>query len=372
MGMLGGAGNASFTYKGLVYAMTVMFLLSTVLTIYADYTGYDGSSGESTTDQLLDDYYLFTGNDATKEAVWVLTGIYTPYYSGGYGYTEDGWLYGSRVQAYTPSQYEGTNQEYSVEYNDGTYVYSAATDYGDHAKGDLYTNVTMDVAQKSNVFFTTASRGEADGHFYYEYSGYRYAFQPTQDYSGVDADGNETTVEATTTSLSLIWYQYYTQSGISGQLVLSGSDSGVSYLTKQQILTGFDSITQASKFEMVFNGVQMNVYVKVDPSMLSLYTLEECFDLGYWSIMVSSLSTDANAYTGTDYSFNVFSIFETMISLFTFDMARYGFSGMIATLASIVFVMPLYSYLISVGLDNYPVLILAGILAAIQAVVALI
>lgn len=379
----GGGGDTQFTYKMLVYAMAVMFLLSTSLAVFASYN----ESTDETTSELLDGYYEFTGNKATSEAVWVLTGIYTPYYTGAYGYTEDGWLYGSIVGAaynstsgtggYTPSQYKGDLREYQVaKGSDGVYRYVSETEYGNHSSGDLYTDVTMDAQQKSNTFFTSSGKNivadEDTEFFYYEYTGYRYSFQPRANYTTYDSDGNTLDVTATTTSLSLIWYEYAAGSGISGQLIISGSDSGVAYLTKQQIVTAFDTITSAAKFSMVFNGVPMNIYIKMDPSMIAAgISIEECYERGYWSVMVSSQSTDVDAYSGTDYSFNIYSIFQTMIDLFTFDMAKYGFTGIIATLASIVFVMPLYSALISIGMNNYPVLILAGILAAIQTIASL-
>ncbi len=87
--------------------------------------------------------------------------------------------------------------------------------------------------------------------------------------------------------------------------------------------------------------------------------------------MVSSISTDVDSINTTEFAFNIWSIFETLIDLFTFDTADYGISGTMGTIASLVMVVPLYAALISIGMSFYPALILAGILAAVQALASL-
>lgn len=365
----------------IIFAMAILFLMPTFISIYTT-VGED----EQVQD-LLDDYKSFTGTKPTNEAVWCLTGIYTPYTGGSsYGYTDDGWLYGSKVSTYTPSQYRYTSMEYSVsdfkEVTDDTgkvtdtiyydtYRYTADTSNGDKKADDIYTAVAMDVNQKSSIFFTSAGKVEEGDFFYYDYNGYRYAFQPLADYTGQNSAGEAIPVSAVTTSLSLIWYDYYGNQGISGQLVLSGSDSGVAYLTATDIIRSFDSTTSTSKFTMMFNGVNMNVYIRLNPYYIAQYSVQECFNLGYWEIMVSSLSTDVNAYLDTSYQFNPSKIFDVMIKLFTFNAADLGLSGWTATLASLIISIPLYAALLSIGMSFYPVLILAGILAAIQSLTSI-
>lgn len=368
MGLLGSVDNA-FAYKMIIFAMAILFLMPTFISIYTT-VGED----EQVQD-LLDEYRSFTGTKPTNEAVWCLTGIYTPYAGGSsYGYTDDGWLYGSKVSTYTPSQYRYTSMEYTVSNPSGgedVYRYTGATSNGDHLKDDLYTAVAMDVNQKSSIFFTSAGKVEEGDFFYYDYNGYRYAFQPLADYTGQNSAGEAIPVSAVTTSLSLIWYDYYGSQGISGQLVLSGSDSGVAYLTATDIIRSFDSTTSTSKFTMIFNGVNMNVYIRLNPYYIAQYSVQDCFNLGYWEIMVSSLSTDVNAYLDTSYEFNPSKIFDVMIKLFTFNAADLGLSGWTATLASLIISIPLYAALLSIGMSFYPVLILAGILAAIQSLTSI-
>lgn len=361
--MFGGGGDNRFTYKMIILAIAIMFLLPTTLSIFTD------TDSEVNETSFLDEYYKFTGNKPTREAVWALTGIYTPYFEGSYGYTDDGWLYGGIIGStsdYKPSQYNNKDFGGPVRLQDGLYRYTAATDDG-HSVGDVYTAVTMDSAQKSNVFFTPGGKVEQGSFFYYDYTGYRYSFQPLANYTAQDSSGQAVPVVATTTSLSLIWYEFYGASGISGQLVLSGSDSGVAYITAQEIITAFNSTTSTAKFGMTFNGIEMNVYIRLNPSYIAQgYDVQQCYNFGAWEILITSLSTDSNAYTQADYAMNVSEIWTTLIDLFTFNVEDYGLSGWLATLASLIMVVPLYAALLSIGMTFYPALILAGILAAFQ------
>ena len=406
-----GGGDTSFTFKMLIFAMAMMILLPMFINIYCP----EANSG-ATEDEVLDGYYQMTGQKAsTKVSVWPLTGIYLPYSGGTYGYTEDGWLYGSEIKTYTPAQYGTGTPENYVVYKDDTGVfryYADSADYdpdlgtghrgsyhiattqsdpydaskpvsstnytvGDYVPydepGELYTAVNFDKDHMSSIFFMESSRTETDdGFFYYDYDGYRLAFQPISSYTAVDADGNAKPIIATTTSLSLIWYQYYTQSGVAGQLVLSGSSGGLAYLNAAQILQAFSHTTTTASFDMVFNGITMTVYIKIDPMYLSSgYTVEECYNAGWWSIMVTSLSADSSAYTGTDFSLNPAKMLDTVIDLFTFNYSDYSMSSWLGAILSLLISLPFYAALIAICLDHAYLWIAVGILGAIQALASL-
>lgn len=412
MGLTGG-GDSAFTFKMLMFSLAIMLLLPLFLTTLAP-TVYNGASQ----DEVLDGYERMTGQAAdTKVSVWPLTGIYTPFTGGStedgqtitYGYTDDGWLYGTSVQQYAPFQYTSSAQEYTVyKASDGVFRYwQDSKDYnetygtghqghwgiatqkdvdegraehvGDRFErdyaGDLYSEVSFDVNHKSGIFFVESSRQEdSSGHFYYEYEGYRMAFQPISNYTAQGQDGQNVPIIATTTSLSLVWYQYSDgQSGITGQIVLSGSNGGVAYLNAARILSAFNGTTNTASFDMVFNGVVMDIIIKIDPMATTTYgmTVEQAYNAGYWSIMVTSLSVDSNAYTGTDNAMNPMKLFETMVDLLTFNMDDYNMAPWLGTICSAIFVAPLYVALITLCLGNAPLLILVGLVAAIQAIGAI-
>lgn len=367
-----GGGSQEFTFHWLMIALVVTLLMPMMINIFID-----GAEADDQSRYLVDQYEDFTGSKPTNEQIWALTGIYTPYVGGEYAYTPDGWLYGTRVGEsvpYLPSQYGGTEYAVPVQRGeDGLYRYTQDNNYGGYSEGDIYTAVVMDRSQKSDVFFTPGGRTDEGTFFYYDYSGYRYAFQPFGNYYTYDEDGNRIPVIATTTSLSLIWYETVTGSvtgsGISGQLVISSSDYSVAYLDAGAIVAAFDDVNSTSKFRMTFNGVDINLYIRLNAGMISQgMTVAECFNGGYWEILITSLSVDASSYMGTDYSFNIWEILETILALLTFNAASLGLTGIGAILASLVISLPYYAALLSIGLDNQIVLIAAGILAAMQTI----
>lgn len=369
---LGSSTDNNFTFGIVVMAVAILFLMPTFISVFVEKD--NGDSAPANLDNVLDGYNKFTGTYPTNEEVWALTGIYTPVGvdaqgqpTTNYAYTPDHWIYGARVGSYSPSQFTG-NSAYTVAYDNGFYYYSGNTLDG-HVSGDLYTSVAMDVNQKSDIFFTPAGKRVSGDNWYYEYNGFRYSFQPLSDYLYKNQNGDVMKTTASNTSLSLIWYDYYGSSGISGQLVLSGSDSGVAYLTSAEIVSAFNSANNLAKFRMTFNGNDMNVYIKIKNEYTSAgYSIAECFDLGYWEIMISSISTNVNTYISTDYSMNVYNIWDTFVDLFTFNMDGYGMSPEMQMVASVTISVVLYAALLSLGLTCYPILIFAGLIAIVQTI----
>ncbi len=381
------SGDSSFAFKSLIFAMVVTVALPLLINMYATVDHPLNST------EALNGYYDFTGTAPASESVWVLSGIYTPFGvdedgnadTTHYGYTEDGWLYGYRIENYTPSQYYGGVQDYSVRYDKGVYRYVSSdpdaqtgdvvTTYGNHKVGDMYTDVSMSKAKQSSIFFTPDLKTEQDGYFYYQFSGYRYAFQPTANYHTTNQNGDTVEVVANTTSLSLIWYNYYVeeQSGISGQLVITANDMSVAYLTASQIIQAFDTTTSSAKFNLNFRGINMNVYIRLDPYVLSQgKTVEDCYNQGYWSVMVTSLSTDSSAYTESNYGINASNLFDTVVDLLTFNYSDYDMNDAMGVLCSMLIVIPFYASLIALCIGSYPLLIGVGLLACFQTIASVV
>ena len=370
--MLGSSTDNNFTFGIVVLAVAIIFLMPTFISVFVEKD--DGESAPENLDNVLDGYRKFTGSYPTNEEVWALTGIYTPVGidasgnpTANYAYTPDHWIYGARVGTYSPSNFTGSSA-YTVQYDNGFYYYSANTLDG-HVAGDLYTSVAMDVNQKSDIFFTPSGKRVSGENWFYEYDGFRYSFQPLSDYLYKNSDGEIMKTTASSTSLSMIWYDFYGSQGLSGQLTLSGSDSGVAYLTASDIVSAFNSANNMAKFKMTFNGNDMNVYIKIKNEYTSAgYSVAECFDMGYWEIMVTSISTNVNTYISTDYAMNVYNIWDTFVDLFTFDMEKYNLSPEMQLVASVTLSVVLYAALLSLGLTCYPILIFAGIVAIIQTI----
>lgn len=374
-----GGSSEGFVQGAIIFGAVVLFFMPVMISMFMPTEDTEQYVSENVMDSVFESYYNFTGQNNKKEQPWALTGIYEPYLGGNYHYTDDGWLYGSLVTRYTPTQYVGTDGQYTVVKGmNGTeddkisvYTYTSDIPKIGHAKGDVYTYVVMDIEQQSEIFFTDQLKKTAGQGFYYEYTGYRYAFQPLEDgytvYTDANGDRQVTKMSATTSSLSLIWYNFLSQSGISGQLIISGQDFGVAYLTAADIVRAFNSANNTARFEMSFDGVPMAIYIRIDPMMSQNYSVEECYNRGYWSIMVASISTGATTYYTADYAISPDKLWDTTVDLLTFNLDDYNINGTMKVIASLVFVMVLLSMLIAIGINHPTVLVIAGIAGLIVA-----
>lgn len=384
-----GGGNAT-EYKLIAFALTIIVFTPIMFTLFVPQIDDRDVAWEDEIKSIEQQYYNQTGISSSSEKnIWTLTGIYTPYEGNTFGYTDDGWIYGTRVLTDSPSQYRNTTQfpgNLSVAQADnGLWYYTSvpnnmtgitlATYEGNKLKTEgatVYSSVSFNEDFKSDVFFTTSSRGEQEGHYYYQFTGHRYVFQPLSDYKTL-AGGNTVQVKSSSTSLSLIWYQYATLSGIAGQLAISGSDYGVSYLTSSDIVRAFNSSNYTSTFDMTFNSVQMHLSVRLDPSRLSAgLSIAECYDGGFWSVMVYSDAV-AESMSSPSYEFSASNILDTLISLFTFKIAdEYDIDGWLGLFASMMVTAPLYIALLYVCINHPELWALVLILAAIQTLVSVV
>lgn len=381
-----------FIQGAVIMAIVIIFLMPVMVTMFfpkemGEDDFYTSSSAQRIMDELNHDYENFANANSTTEQPWVLTGIYEPYTGGDYKYTPDNWLYSNKVPSYTPSQYtspDTISSTYTVNLTtDGSSVYRYSTSQipdtdpplyrvtqDGFTNGDLYTYVTMDVNKQSEIFFTESLKKTRGTSFYYEYTGYRYAFQPLSDYYTMGTDG-PIKQSAVSTSLSLIWYNFVGNSGISGQLVLTGSDSGVDYITAQEIVTAFNSINNTAKFTMNFNGCDMNVYIRINPYYTSQgWSIEDCYNNGWWSLMVTAITTNASAYTTPSNPINPEEIWETLVDLFTFDMSEYPMSPLMQVFASLTVSICLYSTLLAIAAYNPKLLIIVAAIALIQTIIS--
>lgn len=381
----GSTGHSApeYTSKLFVLALLVGVLTPIMFSLFVPMVASEPYDQELK--EFENEYYNSTGSTlATNREIWPLVGIYTAYGTNGdkYGVTPDGWIYGEKIRNYSPSQYAGNAAtEYTVSIMDNNLYYytqvagndlthTGATQIQggwDYSNASVYASVVMDNSHKSDVFFRPEGKTETGEGFYYQFSGYRYAFSPIRGYT-LDNGGTEIEIQPFSSSLSLIWYQYASLSGIAGMLSIQGSDQGLSYLTAADILRAFNSVTYSSTFDMTFNNIKMHLTIMLDPARISGgMDAGTCYNQGYWSVMVSSDSTATASVGNATYNLSIENIWQTMIDLFTFNLAeKYEISGWEATIASILVSLPLYAFLLSLALSNYYILIGVALLGAIQ------
>lgn len=376
--------NEAFVKRSLTFSITVMILLPTMIALFVPTVN---TSLEASLNAVNSEYYKMTGADPSNEEIWALSGIYTAVGedengdpSTAWGTTKDGWVYGSRIVNYTPSQYEtwkGGIESYSVKYSEktGLYYYTAAgadlksiTVAETLEESTMYTSVSMDSAKKSDRFFTAGDvTTNANGTFYFDFSNWRYVFQPLRNYQA----SNDLNVERTTSSLSLIWYATnLNDEGLSGQLIINAANAGIAYLQAGDIIRAFDSANYTSKFDLIFNGLNINLYIQINPILAQNYSIEECFKQGYWSVLVTSpMVTDSTiGMTLNNLSFD--KIFDTIIGLLTFDNSKYGLSGNAGILAALFFNINLYTSLLALALGNMKSLAIIGIFGGIMGAIS--
>lgn len=371
----GGGGDTEFTYKKIVWALLIVSILPLMINLLVS-PATEADEWESEYDSISQQYYESAGvPPSASMEVWALRGIYVPYTSGAYGYTSDGWLHGGAVTFNTPAQYDGsawTSETFTVAQADNGlwYYLSAPANRNDivvaqHSGNTItntdgatvYTAVTMDNAHKSDTFFTTSNRTEVDGHYYYGYTGYRYSFSPLHSYQSTNGDGTTLDVSSDSSSLSLIWYQYNSLSGIAGQLSISGTDGGVSYLTSADIIQKYEGVNFTATFDMRFAQMPMHLQIRLNPAAIAAgLSVEECWDGGYWSVLVYG-DRDLEDYVGGVFGgtsdFSLENMFEVFTDLFSFRLAdHYDIDGWVGILASLVFSLAFYAVLLSIAVAN--------------------
>lgn len=401
--MIGGSsssgGGSNFEFRMITLALVMLFLMPTLFILIAPAHVQEDTEWADEIGNLQEQYYAQSGQHSTPEQnIWTLTGIYTPYEGNTFGYTDDGWVYGSKVYTDAPTQYANNilfkGNLVVAQAPNGLFYYisvpqsmtgitplkpSQYTQEGgryvitDTEGATVYSSVYFNSDKQSNIFFTTASKQEQGGHYYYAFTGQRYVFQPLKDYA-TNIDGETTKVTANSTSLSLIWYRYTEMtSGIAGQLAISGTDKGVSYLSADDIVRAFNSTNYSSKFDMTFNGgVQMHLVIRLDPSRLSASTSEnnirDCYNNGYWSVLVYSDSI-VDSFSSATYEFSAENILGTLVSLFTFNIAEdYNVDGWVGIFAGLMITLPFYAALMAVIVNHPLMAILIPIIAALQAI----
>ena len=379
----GGGGASEWMHKWMLIGLGILVFTPLLFGLWFP-AEYEGEFADVQND-IEEQYLHMTGSYSTpQQNIWTLTGIYTPYNSEKFGWTDDGWLYGTEGKTYSPSQYQSTDQfpgTLTVKKADnGIWYYKSvpnnfqgitlATWDGDKVtnpkEASVYSSIYFDNAHKSDRFFTTTTKTETAQGYYYDYSGYRYTYQPLSNYN-IDVSGTITKVDRDTTSLSLIWYQYSTLSGIAGQLTISGSDSGVSYITSDDIIRVFNSANSTAVFDMTFNGVPMHLLIRMDPSRLAWLSVADCYNQGFWNVMVYS-DAIAASLSGDTYEFNINTMWDTIVNIFTFNLANeYDIDGWEGFVVSVLFSMVLYSVLLIIAMDHPFVFIIIGLIGLIQA-----
>ena len=263
----------------------------------------------------------FSGNTMINDTPWVLTGVMTPWIpsQGVDGHIDDdGWLYGSSISYDQIGKAADIrldpNQKSSTLLTVGDtqhYRYASGREWwaGDNWFGWDLSGVTNWFGIDSNTY----TEGDANR---WNYTGYRYVWDPTLPFgNGVSTrDG----------SLSMVWYSFDGQEGLSGGLDVYGGEVLLASYAATDIIAAYESVGgYAAKYDFDFGGTHLNLSIKFDPDKTNAgYSLYQCWILGYWSMAVSSVSAgnfydieNSNAFVNT-----AGSLIDTFASIYTFSL----------------------------------------------------
>lgn len=309
-------------------AMSI-FCTAGLTLVYSDTGSSDYSFDEI--NSYREDLSSFTGRSMLSSTPWILTNVYTPWLPE-YGIedhvTEDGWLYGEEIDE---TQYYATTSgaifrmdpdqkssvPITVDSSSYEYTYASGIEWWANPSGVLGTvgGVIGGIANALGVDTKSYSTASATN---WNYTGLRFQLDPCLPF----ATDNSPSVRDG--SLSLVWYSYNNQEGLSGGLDVYGGDVLLASYTATDIISAYDSSSgYASSYDFDFEGTHLDLNIRFDQDVIESGTsLMQAWTNGDWTIAVSSVSAGLflDVQNSNSYSVTMGSMIETFTNIYTFSM----------------------------------------------------
>ena len=296
------------------FAMTTMVTaLVSVMMVSAD-GDYDYDEIKAYRDDLIS----FSGDSMINQSPWVLKHVYTPWNNTLDPATHtdpDGWLYGNEI-----TDYADLNKSAGIKLDPSKKSSVTITYTEDVASYEVRTG------QKWWAFIPLAFGWDDPGWYNYEtkiadqwnYTGYRYVFDPTLPFH------DEVTTSTRDGALSLVWYTYNGQEGLSGGLDVYGGNVLLGSYSATDIIADYnDTSSYATVYDFDFEGTKLTLSIKFDPAAIESGTpLIEAWTSGQWSMAISSLSAGNffDIKNSTTYTATAGNMISTFTQIFTFSM----------------------------------------------------
>lgn len=323
------AGDDQTLIKIAVFGISVSLIMTIGISVF-----FLPSAGDYDLDEILDyrsELISFSGETMINETPWIMTSVYTPWNSSlpVEGHIDpDGWLYGENIEDY-PSLNKAAdirldpNQKSSVPItvSDNTVSYEAVQGFKWWVDAGgalpLLSPITLSWADRLGIDPIQTSSEVAS---IWNYTGYRYVFDPSLPFA---AEGEER-ASSVDGSLSIVWYSYNGQEGISGALQIYGGDVLLASYAATDIIAAYNSSSgYASVYEFDFNGAKLNLSVRFDQDVIQSGTpLMKAFVSGDWSMAVSSKSAGNffDVENSSAFDLTAGSLIDTFVNVFTFDL----------------------------------------------------
>lgn len=314
-------GNDQILIKIAVLGITFSVICTMGLSIlwaYGSDYDYESISG------YRDDLIQFSGETMINQTPWVLTHVYTPWVeSDGLEnhIDDDGWLFGQEITNYAdlnksadisldPTQKSSVPISVSSDTRDYSYV-TGVEWWADESQ--WYSFITKPVGELLGADPNTYSEGTAS---IWSFTGLRFVFDPTLPFNGgtSSVDG----------SLSIVWYSYNNQEGLSGGLQIYGGSVLLSHYAATDIVAHYnESSAYATTYDFMFDGVNLTLSIRFDPAVIeSGVPLLQAWSQGDWTMAISSVSA-GNFYdveNSASFTSTAGSMIDTFVKIYTFDL----------------------------------------------------
>lgn len=294
---------------------------------------YDYDTIQGYRDDLID----FSGEAMINQNPWVLEHVYTSWMiSDGVDSDHidaDGWLYGEEITEadYTGGLHQSANIRLSsdaahkssvpISVSASKYEYTEVDGYEWWADPDnFFSVITRPIGEFFGGDIYTYNDVTATQ---FNYTGWRYVFNPTLPFA-VASEDNPDNTSSKDGSLSIVWYSYGGQEGISGGLQVYGGDVLLSTYSASDIIANYnDTSSYATTYDFNFNGTMLTLSIRFDADVLASGTpLMQAFTTGAWTMAISSLSAgnfydieESNSFAST-----AGSMISTFVDIYTFDL----------------------------------------------------
>lgn len=315
-------GDDATLMKIAVFGLAMSIICTMGIQIMFVETGdYDYDDIQAYKNELIS----FSGDTMVNNSPWVLQHVYTPWnpsLPANDEHYDDGWLYGESIEyddigkaadiKMDPQQKSSVPLSYTSER--ASFQQQSGTEWwadipiigwiGTSLGFDPYTYKTI-VANNWN------------------YTGYRYVLDPTLPFAETP-----NTPSARDGSLSLVWYTYGGQEGLSGGLDIYGGEIKLASYSATDIVADYnEGSSYATVYDFDFTGTHLNLSIRFDPTVIENgVPLMQAWTEGSWSFAVSSISAGnfLDIDNSTSYADTMGSMLDTFIKIYTFNLPNFN------------------------------------------------
>lgn len=332
---MGYSGDDQVLIRIAVFGIAMSVICTAMITVMlsADTNGdYDFDEIQSYRDEVSS----FTGDSMLSSTPWVLQHVYTPWVpsDGIAGHVDDDdWLFGEEIDDY-PSLGKAagvrldmkqkssvpitvSDRTESFQRQDGVKWWADSNAWYGWLSDNLLRPVGEFFGRDPNTYSDAVAA-------IWNYTGYRYVFDPTLPFLVTDEEGTHTQTSVRDGALSLVWYTYNGQEGLSGGLdvyggrVLLASYSAVDIVSSYNASSGY-----ATSYDFNFEGTHLTLSIRFDANVVeSGVNLMQAWSEGDWSLAITSVSAgnflDIN--NSTSYSSTGGAMIKTFIQIYTMQL----------------------------------------------------